>query len=842
MTDYRRRAESAEEHIHELEEENKGLDAELTTTRRELAVRNTAYEKLEKDAQEERELRMRAENENAELRSQQQQNTARSLLSIQQFEEQERDGQKNETEQEVHQGRLWLLLDAAVGLRLRLRGLSAASCQREAFWWRNRPGDPELSRRYASASSGETVVIVPLLPPKDSVEETDTVSFPPPALSSLPLAPLQGASLRNPTTTSGAAASHTAGASPDAAVGEVSGQFCDSILTNGKGSESLNPFHFECSCQQYVKTVLRKVLTGALLPDKLQTSVIEVCTKTVQADFCALYAERILDAFNHHVHWREGGETVAAVYHKEYERMQGEQGVSTPKPNEAPSITPPLPQIATFTPITELTTTTPAPILFPPLSPGAPTTTLPQSDSVGESDTVSFPPPLSASHEDADTILSENRCPSLKAHGRPLRVVPPLQQPATLEPVGTLCDVWRDPGESDPSYWLTSSRKQTEKSVCHICLEDPQFLIFPDTWKKMRDTIPQDAPPSEWKKILEKDHKTEFHRLDRPFQAAACIFLLSFLLLACLHTVSLQIESFRLFPRKFRLIPTIHPHSEASQNGHNERRLSQSGSPPSTPHRTASSPGNVKNQIPPTPLSVSVSKEDLEMIFPLPLPRLAAQPLPPPFRTVTEEFHRASPPLSRSDSNNSLSNGGTPPPGLPYLQPLAAAFELAPPAAPNRTASEACKAAVKRVSLQLWTFQEDWGDEYDGLLAEWDTQVRNPEVFPSFRSLLEKLRDIQTAQLEHRGENRPSWLASFFLPSVFWEQSDSQSAKEYLHCWEMVIFRGGGGCMLGDALDIDRYRESLGPLIHHCQRVSPVTVQPAKDFMPLPPGLPSFQQ
>uniref|UniRef100_A0A0G4G2N0 Saposin B-type domain-containing protein n=1 Tax=Chromera velia CCMP2878 TaxID=1169474 RepID=A0A0G4G2N0_9ALVE len=152
-------------------------------------------------------------------------------------------------------------------------------------------------------------------------------------------------------------------------------QLCDSILTNGKGSESLNPYHFEYSCQQYAKRVLRKVLTGSLSPDNLQTTVVEVCTKTAQADFCALYAKRIVDAFNHHVHWGEGGETVAALCHEEYERMQGMPGASTPEPTEAPSTTTP-PPTTTVTPAAEPTTTTPAPTLFPPLAPAAPTTTL----------------------------------------------------------------------------------------------------------------------------------------------------------------------------------------------------------------------------------------------------------------------------------------------------------------------------------------------------------------------------------------------------------------------------------------------------------------------------------
>uniref|UniRef100_A0A0G4IC81 Phosphagen kinase C-terminal domain-containing protein n=1 Tax=Chromera velia CCMP2878 TaxID=1169474 RepID=A0A0G4IC81_9ALVE len=194
---------------------------------------------------------------------------------------------------------------------------------------------------------------------------------------------------------------------------------------------------------------------------------------------------------------------------------------------------------------------------------------------------------------------------------------------------------------------------------------------------------------------------------------------------------------------------------------------------------------------------------------------------------------RADPPsIPLSDESVSLHSDG--PSSVSPVAPPAQRTEA------RREASRSCKEEVRRLSLLIHALPNDRAPEFDPLIVRWSDELANPDVAPVLRQRLQKLQNIQLAQLQHRGRGPQSWV-DFFSPALFWQQTNPQSADSYLSCWDLVTL-GWAGCVLGHPADLTTFKESFGPLVRFAHGVSDGVVQPAEDFASLPASVPSLHK
>uniref|UniRef100_A0A0G4GDJ7 Phosphagen kinase C-terminal domain-containing protein n=1 Tax=Chromera velia CCMP2878 TaxID=1169474 RepID=A0A0G4GDJ7_9ALVE len=84
-----------------------------------------------------------------------------------------------------------------------------------------------------------------------------------------------------------------------------------------------------------------------------------------------------------------------------------------------------------------------------------------------------------------------------------------------------------------------------------------------------------------------------------------------------------------------------------------------------------------------------------------------------------------------------------------------AASSVSPPE-PNAEASRACREEVKRLSLQLSDLQEDGGEVFNNLIAQWDAQIANPEVYiETFAPLIRFCHQVSEETVQPPEDFRP---------------------------------------------------------------------------------------
>uniref|UniRef100_A0A0G4I204 Phosphagen kinase C-terminal domain-containing protein n=1 Tax=Chromera velia CCMP2878 TaxID=1169474 RepID=A0A0G4I204_9ALVE len=368
-------------------------------------------------------------------------------------------------------------------------------------------------------------------------------------------------------------------------------------------------------------------------------------------------------------------------------------------------------------------------------------------------------------------------CPFLAEHGGQLRVLPPSRQPMTLDPPGTLCDVWRD--RRNPTEWVVSSRKQKKKpgSQCRVCTEHPTMLIFPDNWEDVKSVMP-DAPQSEWRAIVHRAHKPPTQSIDSSFQIFAPLVVLLILFSLCHEKKKPSVSAFKC--------------------------TSTVASPKCPQSQSPASPSG-------TPLSVSV--------------RSFGMALPPPRAPVvfSEAFHASSPPPSSIAETEHFpqSESGTP------------AAPSSPSLAPHQPSDEGVEERVQQLSLSI-DLCSNW-EEAGGAFQELETILALECVREDLS--IQTLVNLQRRKTQLLDEGRTTgWFVRFFSPAVFWAASQQQR-YDYVCIWVSNL-NGGNGCMLGGASDLEVFNASLGPLVRSVHGVGGDTIQPEPQLdgshLPLP--------